>query len=316
MTTETKTVKVGSIVSYGDYANDRKKAAVVAVNAANPNEFIIGAGMAPAGERYSVIFLDGRRSDTTKASLDGPGGWHYEEGELSYEELAELVKLSEERDIRLEKERKEAGEARAKREADFKAWVAANKPPWAKAVIVATLVVDESDSMTDYFATRDTRKVLLAWSKHKRNLFPEMRKAAAKFEPTKHLGPGKGVYKVAVVFTNDVINPDHGDLHYEGNISHHHRELLPEKDFETREEAEAFVANSPAPEPISFGGVVGHFKFKITEESIEHRENYSMGHGYYLKGSHRYSSGWEVSKDFLTYISDADTSVLDKEAGK
>ena len=37
---------------------------------------------------------------------------------------------------------------------------------------------DVSDLQTDYFDYRTVRTVVLAFSKHKRNLFPEMRKAA------------------------------------------------------------------------------------------------------------------------------------------
>lgn len=46
---------------------------------------------------------------------------------------------------------------------------------------------DESDSMSDYFNSRSTRSIVLAWSKHTRNLFPELRAAAARHEQTAHL---------------------------------------------------------------------------------------------------------------------------------
>lgn len=48
-----------------------------------------------------------------------------------------------------------------------------------KAVIVAELMQDDSDSQTDYFASHATRMVVLAFSKHTRDIFSEMRKAAA-----------------------------------------------------------------------------------------------------------------------------------------
>lgn len=95
-------------------------------------------------------------------------------------------------------------------------------PADAKAVIVAELEVDDSDVMTDYFNTKTARTVILAFSKHNRDLFPEMRKAARNFSET------------------------------------------------------ADLADAPA--------------------SAEHREKYSMGAGYYLKNSHRYSSGWTIRK--------------------
>lgn len=73
----------------------------------------------------------------------------------------------------------------------------------------------------DYFGSRIVRTVILGFSTHTRDLFPEMRKAAARFEGTAHLAERNAEY--------------------------------------------------------------------------EHREKYSMGHGYYL-GTHRYS-GWQVSKE-------------------
>lgn len=57
----------------------------------------------------------------------------------------------------------------------------------AQAIIVARLKQDESDSMTDYFAHSTKRTVILGFSKHKRNLFSEMRKYASNFEGTAYL---------------------------------------------------------------------------------------------------------------------------------
>lgn len=60
-------------------------------------------------------------------------------------------------------------------------------PENAKAVIVARLKQDESDSQTDYFASRTTRTVILGFSTHKRDIFSEMRKHASNFEETAYL---------------------------------------------------------------------------------------------------------------------------------
>ena len=90
------------------------------------------------------------------------------------------------------------------------------------AVIIAEHHVSDCDSQSDYFASHEDQTVILAPSKHKRDLFPEMRKAAALIPETRH------------------------------------------------------YADSPQGED-------------------EHREKYSMGHGYYL-GKSRYS-GWQISKE-------------------
>lgn len=179
------------------------------------------------------------------------------------------------------------------------------RPEWAQAAIVAEFHQDQSDMMTDYFATKTEQVVVLAWSKHTKDLFAEMRKAAATFEPTKHLGPGLGLFFVRVILSAD-IPPTNGCRYYKGSPSHWHRDLYPNghnvPSFKTRAEAEAFIAASPAPEAISFDGFLATFEFEIVEEGIEHREKYSMGAGYYLKGSMRYSSGWIVRKTSLHYL--------------
>lgn len=60
-------------------------------------------------------------------------------------------------------------------------------PENALGVIVARLKQDESDSQTDYFASRTTRTVILGFSTHKRDIFSEMRKHASNFEETVYL---------------------------------------------------------------------------------------------------------------------------------
>lgn len=60
-------------------------------------------------------------------------------------------------------------------------------PPWAVSAIVAELHEDTSDAMTDYFNHRVARSVVIGWSKHNRDLFAEMRKAAATFPATADL---------------------------------------------------------------------------------------------------------------------------------
>jgi len=65
----------------------------------------------------------------------------------------------------------------------------------AQAVIVARLKKDESDSQTDYFASSTQRTVILGFSKHKRDLFSEMRKHASNFEETAYLAEKNADYE-------------------------------------------------------------------------------------------------------------------------
>lgn len=60
-------------------------------------------------------------------------------------------------------------------------------PEDAQAVIVARLKQDDSDSQTDYFASSTQRTVIIGFSKHKRDIFSEMRKHAPNFEETAYL---------------------------------------------------------------------------------------------------------------------------------
>lgn len=68
-------------------------------------------------------------------------------------------------------------------------------PENAQAVIVARLKQDESDSQTDYFASRTTRTVILGFSTHKRDIFSEMRKHASNFEETTYLAEYNADYE-------------------------------------------------------------------------------------------------------------------------
>lgn len=99
------------------------------------------------------------------------------------------------------KDAREARQAEAQRERERaheeattkgKAWVEANRPASAKTAVIAEFHESDCDIQTDYFGSRVTRTLFLSWSTHQRNLFSEMRKAAATHPETAHLGPGGG----------------------------------------------------------------------------------------------------------------------------
>ena len=68
-------------------------------------------------------------------------------------------------------------------------------PDDALAVVVGRLKQDESDSQSDYFASRTTRTVILGFSTHKRDIFSEMRKHASNFEETAYLAEYNADYE-------------------------------------------------------------------------------------------------------------------------
>jgi len=187
--------------------------------------------------------------------------------------------------------------------------IAAEKiPADAQALIVAAHDLDQSDSQSDYFAHTTTQIIILATSKHKRDIFSEMRKAAALLPQTAHLGPGKDVFRPRVVF--DIQSADKqahiqvsngAGYAYNGTTSHWHNELIRDEkgndvEFTTREEAQKWIDSKGAPEPVTDSGTVCAFRWEISIESIEHREKYSMGAGYYLKDGWKNSTGWKVYK--------------------
>jgi hypothetical protein len=170
------------------------------------------------------------------------------------------------------------------------------RPSWAVACIVAEYETDQCDIQTDYFATRTETQVPLAWSRHKRGIFSEMRKAAATFKPTRHLGPGCDVWTARVVL---VVPAPGYFVSNSGMIHDGDRDHNPEREprtFQTKAEAEAFITAQAPLLPCHYGENVVTYRWQLSCESIEHREKYSMGAGYYLKGSMGYSTGWTVSK--------------------
>jgi hypothetical protein len=100
--------------------------------------------------------------------------------------------------------------AEQERENATRAAVAALRPAWAEALIVAECEHDACDSQSDYFNTKTSRIVALAWSRHTRDLFPELRKAAARFEETRHLGPGCSLVTANVILLDDVVSGGSG----------------------------------------------------------------------------------------------------------
>ena len=68
-------------------------------------------------------------------------------------------------------------------------------PADTKAVIIAELHEDDSDPMTDYFGYNTKRVVILGFSNHTRDLFPELCKYAVNFEETAHLAVASEKYE-------------------------------------------------------------------------------------------------------------------------
>lgn len=138
-----------------------------------------------------VVVFENLRKATMRSSgiSDDRTGRTYwiDEPKLTPAECTELLRRADEK---RDRERTEADERRKKYDADravFAEKVSAIRPEWAKAVLIAVEDADNCDLQSDYFNHKEKRRVLLAWSKHTRDLFPEMRKAARKLQETAHL---------------------------------------------------------------------------------------------------------------------------------
>lgn len=136
--------------------------------------------------QFKTVTLDGKKLSATDTLNIGD---NYTEGNLMpLDEVQELVKAAtaEQQRTRENIERAEQ-EARAERarKIEIGKKIIAEIPEGVQAVIVAKLKVDDSDIQTDYFASHTEKTVYLAWSEHTRDIFSELRKAAAKFEETK-----------------------------------------------------------------------------------------------------------------------------------
>lgn len=171
---QTNLLKIGTIVSYGDQANSRK------------NKVVVSSKWGHIGQR--CITIDGSgETEVSAHSIERPGGWRLEEGILTADEILNVL---EARKLYLATEeitKEAADEIRAEKKEKAILWQKENRPAWAKSVIVAEYVQDETDSQVDYFGHTTKACVFLAFSKHKRNLFPELRKAAARFKGTESM---------------------------------------------------------------------------------------------------------------------------------
>jgi hypothetical protein len=87
-------------------------------------------------------------------------------------------------------------------------------PEDAKAIIIAELHEDESNSMTDYYGYRTQRTVILGFSMHTRDLFSEMRKHASNFEETAYLAVENEKYEHREKYSM-------GDGYYLGESKYH-----------------------------------------------------------------------------------------------
>lgn len=163
---------------------------VVDVRPADGNTMTLIGGPAPMMRDRFKLTLASDTGAITEASENMAASWIHRAAHLcpiSGPEAAALWERAKlERAANIAEQQAAAAErqtATEKARADLERY----RPAWAQAAIVANLHQDDCDTMTDYFNAKTVRTVVIGWSKHKRDLFSEMRKAAATFPETAHL---------------------------------------------------------------------------------------------------------------------------------
>lgn len=146
------------------------------------------------GITYKLINLrtkDFQTADTIRPLKEKFGiGYYYDSENPQFMDAFEVAILLQEAQQKKQQEADEAENERIRMEAVKKIGrvrFAELFPEDAQAVIVARLKQDDSETMTDYYAHSVKRTVILGFSKHKRDIFSEMRKHASNFKETAYL---------------------------------------------------------------------------------------------------------------------------------
>lgn len=112
----------------------------------------------------------------------------------TYAKQTTRLETDEEVRVRMKREAQSQLEQAARDEAqkalkELTAQLLDKRPPMATALIVANYDEDDGDIMADYFSHKVTRQVAIGWRTGQRENFAQLRRAAATFEETAHLGP-------------------------------------------------------------------------------------------------------------------------------
>jgi hypothetical protein len=156
----------------------------------NKTSMLIGSGMKSIRFDVTITCIDGYRSiiDEHTAARLAADAAHVEPlteaGKMDLERA--YVEYEKAEQVRRDKHKEDAKKARAQEEENARLCMLA-APEGTKAVLIATYSEDNCDSMTDYHGSKNHKSVIIGFSKHNRDLFPEMRKAAATFKPTQDL---------------------------------------------------------------------------------------------------------------------------------
>lgn len=224
---------------------DDKTGYIFAIDKTDGNCFVIGAGgMQSAGAELSIVWDNGTTSPRLPQGVAQK--WIDTAARMEIEpatpaKIYEMIQAAADRSKKQDEQRQAAAKSTNDARQAFNEKHRADIPAGAVAYIVATRIINDSDLMSDYHGHKTGESIILGFSTHKRNLFPELRKVCAGVPEVEHFA------------------------------------IKPVKPADANEWWTA---------------------------ADEHRENYSMGHGTYLKIGGRDCDGWEVAKH--TFYGDGD----------
>ena len=177
--TDVQSVRENQIVIYdGPYSMRRR---------------MVVAGIEHTQSGYNYRLIDPETAEEHSADLIRPLrdkfgiGHYYDDEHPEFLDAAEVAALRTRADAL--KAEQEAARRAAAEDAERLRIIGAERlrqivPDDAMAVIIGEQHESECNPYTDYFGSRIVRTVILGFSTHTRDLFPEMRKAAARFEGT------------------------------------------------------------------------------------------------------------------------------------
>jgi hypothetical protein len=283
----------------------------------------MGGGVVTYGGRaeLTIVFDTGHHDRRVPESVVRGVQWDIFDSVATTDEIIDAIQYAQRcADYRERTEQRkletEAAQLAADMAVEDTRWVTgaellAAAPKGATRVVVAELNEDTSDSMSDYHGHRTSRSVVIGFSTLARESFPVLRKAAALFPPTAHLAPGHDAWSLYLAWDHDSSDEtakagawlNYSDSYYRGTglPFHFYRDEygLPNDgghdgvQFATEAAADSWAADNPA--------LAGCYWRKECRK-FEHRENYSMGGGNYLKDGHGDADGWRVESQTIQYI--------------
>lgn len=183
---------VGQPVVFGDMANPDKTGWIAKIDPkpSDMKTYTLGGG-GMVQEFYDVTIAWENRT-LTKTSEGIIARWAEKAASYALEpigapEALAMLADAEKAQAEAYAERQKESERARQALSDWRDSIRDKIPADAKAVLIGELEEDDCDLHTDYFNTKTSRTVILGFSTHTRDLFPEMRKAAANYEHTAHL---------------------------------------------------------------------------------------------------------------------------------